>query len=295
MGRRRRFLTAALALLAVSGWLTLTGRAQETHSTVPSAPETGPTAPRAQETAPSTTASTPHEELPAELLARLRTIEDFTYGFDHPAYYALFEFVKRSPFDPGFASPPLVVDDWQQLVERPSDFRGLPITISGVIGRNKDPYTHPRHPELGQAWQVELLRSDQAASCTVIFANSVSDLPIGATIRVTGYFVQVYRYPTKSQQPGLAALLVARGPTLVSRDEPALATRGGGPDWRWITAAIVAALLVTFLLLRRSTRTARRDLSRLRARQPAPINLADDLADWAQRQAPETDEPNRER
>ena len=87
-------------------------------------------------------------ELPADLDQALTTIEDFTYDFDHPAYYRLLEFVQNSPQAPGFAAEPIAVDDWRTLIERPADYRGLPVTVEGVVGRNKDPYTHPRHPEL---------------------------------------------------------------------------------------------------------------------------------------------------
>ena len=225
------------------------------------------------------------EELPANVLALLGTIEDFTYDFDHPAYYALLEFVRGSSQPPGSVSPPPEVNDWRELIERPADFRGLAITIEGVVGRNKDPYTHPRHPELGQVWQVELSRPDQAATCTVIFTSDASDLPLGATIRLTGYFAKVNRYPTQSAREGLAALLVAPGPSSVS--VPAPPTAADGLDWRWMTVAIVAALVVTFLLLRRARRRTPPDLHELRARRAAPLNLADDLADWAERERPD--------
>ena len=230
------------------------------------------------------------EELPERIITLLNNVEDFSYDFDLPAYYALFEFVQHSPQPPGFAREPIVANDWRELIERPADFRGLPITIEGVIGRNKDPYTHSRHPELGQVWQVELRRHDQSTSCTVIFTSDVSDLPLGATIRVTGYFVKINSYPTKSGTPGLAALLVAPGPTEVSRPAPATSQ---GLDWRWMTVAIVVALVVTVILLRRSTRPARHDASSLRASHAAPLNLADDLADWAEGDPPDADRESR--
>ena len=241
-----------------------------------------------QESRPTTSTAPAAEELPAEVLSLLSTIEDFSYDFDQPGYYALLAFVKHSPQAPGFAREPLVVDDWQELLQRPSDFRGLPLTIEGVVGRNKDPYTQPRHPELGQVWQVELRRPDQPLSCTVIFTNDVSDLPLGATIRLTGYFVKINRYPTQSKTPGLAALLVAQGPTDVSRAEPAIGTTGG-LDWRWLTAAIVAALIITVYLLWRSGHVARHDLRSLEARHAAPLNLADDLAKWVGKERPDED------
>jgi hypothetical protein len=240
----------------------------------------------AQDSQPATTSAPTVEELPPDILAGLSTLEDFSYDFDRPAYYALLAFVKHSPRAPGFARPPMEVSDWQELVQRPSEFRGLPITIEGVIGRNKDPYINTRHPELGQVWQLELGRPDQATSCTVICTTDVSDLPLGATIRITGYFVKINRYPTQSKAPGLAALLIAQGPDAVIRATPQLAT-SGGLDWRWLTAAIVAALVITVVLLRWSRHVARHDMRGLEARHAAPINLADDLARWSQRERPD--------
>lgn len=236
----------------------------------------------------STTRTAETEELPPDVLERLGRVADFSYDFDEPGYYALLGFVRASTRPPGSAYPPTVVADWRELVERPSDFRGLAVTIEGVVGRNKAPYMHGRHPELGQVWQVELSRPDQAPAFTVIFTSDVSDLPVGDTIRVTGYFVKVYRYPTRSQTPGLAALVVAPGPTVVSRPAPH-SENAASLDWRWLTVAIVAALIATVILLRRSARGGRHDVTALRARQPAPLSLADDLEQWAQRE--QSDEP----
>ena len=241
-----------------------------------------------QETQPTTMPAAPVEELPEEVLARLSTIEDFTYGFAHPGYYALLSFVKRAPLAPGFAREPLVVADWRVLLDRPADFRGLPITIEGVIGRNKEPYTHTRYPQLGQVWQVELQRHDQPLACTVIFTGAVSDLPLRATIRVTGYFVKTRYFKTRSGKQELAALLVAPGPTQVSHPAPPPDTRQG-PDWLWMTVALIVALLVTIVVLRRSSAPARRDVTRLRSRHAAPMHLADDLADWVDREPPDAE------
>ena len=316
MGRRRRFLTSRRApsvaacvsqAVGVRGGLQHSTADETSAATTPvgngtacggllrvllvaaSCVALSPAA-SAQESQP-TSRQAVSEELPARLVALLNDVEDFSYDFNLPAYYALFEFVQHSPQAPGFARKPIVVTDWRELIERPADFRGLPITVEGVVGRNKDPYTHNRHPELGKTWQVELRRHDQSTTCTVIFTSDVSDLPLGATIRVTGYFVKINSYPTKSGTPGLAALLVAPGPTEVSRPAPA---HERGLDWRWMTAAIALALIVTVILLRRSGRVTRRDVHTLRARHPAPLNLADDLAEWAEGEPPDADQDKRQ-
>ena len=227
----------------------------------------------------------PAEELPGELLELLGTIEDFTYDFDHPGYYALLEFVQRNQLMPGFAVEPVEVEDWRVLLERPGDFRGRPITVSGIIGRNKDPYTHPRYPQLGLTWQVELRRLDQSTTCTIIFTNDVSDLPLGATISVTGYFVKINRYPLQSNQAGLAALLIAPGPIkVITTVTPQ--TTPNNLDWRWMIATVIVALATTLYLLRRSRQAVHHDVRSLQASHEAPLSLADDLAEWAQRERP---------
>ncbi|MFH1747437.1 MAG: hypothetical protein ABIG44_10385 [Planctomycetota bacterium] len=245
----------------------------------------GLTAARAQVAQPLTSTS-PTEELPARLLLSLAEIEDFSFDFDHPAFYELVAYVKENPQAPGHTRDPLIIDDWRVLLERPADYRGLPITIEGLIGRNKDPYKVTRHPELEQLWQVELRRADQAMSVTIIFTNDVSDLPLSATIRVTGYFVKINRYPTKSKKEGLAALLVAPGPTAVS--VLGAVTTESKLDWRWLLAAALVGVLVTFWLIWRASRSGeRRDVRLLRAEHSAPESLADELAEWAERERPD--------
>ncbi|MGD8452186.1 MAG: hypothetical protein PVJ57_10240 [Phycisphaerae bacterium] len=271
MGRRRRLLTAAGVLAALCG------------------AGTPPPAAFAQTSQPATSTA-PTTELPPAVATLLDSVQDYTYDFNNPAYYAILEFVKRSPRSPGFAIEPIVIDDWQQLVERPADFRGKAVTIEGTLGRNKDSYVHGARPDLGTVWQLELRRPDEPVACTVICTNDVSDLPLEADVRFTGYFVQMRRYPTRSGRPGLAALIVAPGPTEVSRSAP-ITSSANNVDWRWLVAAVVAGLIITVLLLRRAARVGRTDISALRARRPAPLNLSDDLADWAADRPPDDAPP----
>jgi hypothetical protein len=225
-------------------------------------------------------------ELPAGARAALAQTQDFTFHFDQPGFYAVLEYVKHSPHSPGSTQAPSDVADWRDLLERPSDYRGRPVTVTGVVGRNKAPYVLESHRELGLISQLELQRPDQPLACTLIFTQNAGDIPLHATLTATGYFVMIRDYYGPSKRVQQAALIVAAGPTMVDRSAPREAARGL-PDWRWIAAAIAVALVVTLVLLWRASVSGGRDYRTLRARQEAPTSLADDLAQWAEREPPD--------
>jgi hypothetical protein len=212
--------------------------------------------------------------------------EDFVADFDRPGFYAVLEHVAGHPHSPGHTQTPIEVRDWRVFMERPNSLRGCPVTIEGIVGRNKAPYVLPRAPHLGEITQLELHRPDQPLACTVIVPQDASDIPVQSTIRLTGYFVLVRQYPDRSGHEQYAALLITPGPTGISRIVP-------GPAeidrrWIWILGAIVVGLLVAILLLRRASRTGRRDVRTLRAAHDAPARLAEDLAAWADEEDPDT-------
>jgi hypothetical protein len=221
-------------------------------------------------------------ELPEAVRGALSQIQDGAFNFDQPGFYAVVEFVRHSPHSPGFAETPVAVADWRDLLERPSEFRGRPVTIEGLVGHNKDPYTLPSRPDLGLLTQLELRRDDQPLACTLVFTGSAADIAIGARVSATGYFVQLRQYYDAGKHARPAALIVAPGPTTVGR-AAARAAAGQWLDWRWLAGAIVAGVLLTLLLLRWSGRNTPCDVRSLRASQEAPVNLADDLAHWAER------------
>ena len=245
-----------------------------------------------QTTQPATTQSADWE-LPAAARAELAHTQDFAFNFDQPGFYAVVAFVKQSARSPGDVQTPLEVHDWRDLLERPNDFRGRPVTIEGVVGRSKSPYTLPSHPELGTLWQLELQRPDEPITCTLILTGSAADIPLDASLTVTGYFVMVRSYYDSSNHVRQAALLVAPGPTTIGSVVPH-APGPGALDWRWLIVAGVVGLLAAFLLLRRSVAAQRREYHALQARHEAPLNLADDLAAWARDQRGDTDADNGE-
>jgi len=225
-------------------------------------------------------------ELPALVREALAQTVDFAFNFDQPGFYAVAEAVRNSSRSPGYAQEPIVVEDWQDLLHRPSEFRGRPITIEGCVGRNKDPYRLPAHPELGQLWQLELWRPEQPISCTAILTGSAADVPVGAWIRITGYFVMVHQFYGRSNRVQQAALIVAPGPTVITRPVQPAATVG--IDWRWMLGAVLAGIVLVIGILGWSARSRPRDLHRLHATHPAPLNLAEDLEKWAADSARDT-------
>lgn len=194
-------------------------------------------------------------ELPPAVQEALATTQDLTFNFDQPGFYAVVEALRADPRPPGHAQVPLAITDWRDLLERPSDFRGRVVTIEGQLGRNKPPFQVVSRPQLGWLSQLELYREDQPLACTVICTNSVGDLPLGATLSVTGYFVLLRQYHGPRAQPLQAALLVTTVPTVIV---PPPDPRAGVLDWRWLLGSAVLGLLVAIIILRRYAYTPRR-------------------------------------
>ncbi len=228
-------------------------------------------------------------ELPEAVLAELAQIDDFAFNFDQDGFYALLRFAKTSAFAPGAMQPPLEVRDWDDLLARPRDFRGRPIAIEGTIGRNKAPYVIERVRELGLIGQLEIQAAGQPISCTIVTTEDASDLPVGGQIRIVGYFVMIRQYNTPSGRTAQSALLIAKGPTSLSRDIPAATDSTASLDWRWLLAVAAAAALIWWMIVRSAARHGRRDIRTLRATRAAPLDLSGDLADWVGRQPPPPD------
>jgi hypothetical protein len=228
------------------------------------------------------TASQPWPELPASVRAALQDVDDFSFSFAQPGFYAVLAHLKTGSTPRGPMRSAVEVNDWSTLLERPADFRGLPVTIEGVVGRNKAwRFEQDEYRELGTVWQLELWRRDQPITCTLVLTENADDIPVNATVRVTGYFIMVRQYYSRTNRPRQAALLVADGPTLVAQAAARGRTRGNGD---WVIGLLVAAtvaLLVIWLLLRRSATRSRQTSQTLRASRPAPTSLAYDLAAWA--------------
>lgn len=219
-------------------------------------------------------------ELPPQILAQLRAVEDRAPHFDFPGYYAVVAFVEQHDGGPGTEVEPQVVRDWQSLLQRPNDFRGLPVTIAGRVGLNKDPYRSAQHPELGLLYQLELYQPGEPMTVTVVCTEDVSHLPVESQITITGYFVMIRTFPGKRRETNYAALLVAKGPTRTTQTAPQ-APRSVF-RWEYVVAAVFGGLVLAWFLLRAANaRRGPRNIRTLRASQSAKRNLADDLERWS--------------
>jgi hypothetical protein len=226
----------------------------------------------------------PEGELPPAVRAALEQVRDFVPSFDHPGYYALLAFVHEQSEPPGWRNGTVEVQSWEDMLERPAELRGRAVTLDGTIGLNKPPFTLPDYPRVGEFWRLELreaTRPDGPVKATVICTQDTSGLPVGARIRITGYFVMLRQWePNK-----YAALLVARGPSRVETSLPPAPT-----PFPWPAALIIVGvgLLAAIVLLRgAATRRTRTDLHTLHARQTPSETHADALQAWFENAGPD--------
>lgn len=266
MGRRRRQLGRRLALPLFCA-LTSVSAAQDTR------PTTLPVE------------SEPVREIPEHVLSKLSEIEDFSLRIDFPGYYDLLAFVRNSDFDPGDYQDAIEIEDWQTLLDRPSEFRGEPITIEAVVGRHRS-YQYrdaERRKRFGTVWELDLRHPKHGypISATVFLTANADEIGIDSTIRVTGYFVMVQQYPRRDKSLGQKIVLIAKGPSMVARAAPPAPTVRRERGWIWAAAAVAAAMLVVWIIVRGSAKGERTDLESLTATHRARLNLSAELDDWA--------------
>lgn len=217
--------------------------------------------------------------LPDDLIALLAAVKDGRPNFDVPAYYALVRYVQQGTTPPELIAPAEPLANWSDLADQPSEYRGKVITIRGLVGRNKSHRYLGEHADLGQVWQLELRAPGQPMSMTVICTDDVSDVPIDGEIVISGYFLMLRQFQTASGKIRYGGLMIAGGPTRISTGTPLPPQREGQLEL-WI-GAVAAGLLVAFLLIRRRQRGSVHDIRSLRSENPAPLSLADDLAEWS--------------
>ncbi len=225
--------------------------------------------------------------LPGQVRDALVAIQDFSFSYAQPGFYALLEYMRADPdFDPaagrgGAAGMPLT--DWRILLERPADFRGRPVCIEGVVRRSTAwRHQQPQYAALGTLWELQLSRRDQPLVCKLLLTEPAVDVPLGATLRVTGIFTTIQHYYSETHQLRQAAVLVARGPSQIAvAAKPPSSELGDWSRAGGLLAAGIAGLTLVWLLLRRSTARPL-DGSAPHATQTPGISLADQLQTWAE-------------
>src|SRR5262249_45147678 len=160
----------------------------------------------------------------------------------------LLTYVRATPQSEAEPTP---ISDWRELLERPAGFRGRLLQVEGTLGRNSSWTWHSPSGEVLLS-QFELSRPHPPIACTLVFAAPADDLPIGAQVTVSGYFLMIRNYYDSAHRLRQAALLVGRGPTRVAVGGPARSI-SNPLAWRWIIAALGGGLLVAWLILRRTT------------------------------------------
>ncbi len=284
--------------VALSAWI---------NSTSWGAPQAA-TAPRAE---PSPSFASPSAgaafmSLPPRLAEELATVADFALNFDHAAFYGLVAWTKQRP--ELLAAPPeapsmsgeavpdmppptqplagaaLAAPDWRVLLDRPGDFRGRIVALDGLVGRNKNPFCSERYPELGEIHQLELQRADQPLAISLFCTQSVADIPVGARVRVRGWFLMIRNYPDARGGQRQAAVLITTAPYAVERAAAGTLADAGGLDWRWLLAALLGGAVIVLLLLRNGTGRSRTDPRTLRAAHPAPHSVAEDFQEWVEKE-----------
>lgn len=228
--------------------------------------------------------------LPANLQQPLAKIEDFTYHFDQPGFYATVEHMKSADDDPATA---IDINDWRTLVERPNDFRGRLVRIRGTVGRNKAPYKLESRPELGLLTQLELSQPTHGVSATVISTEDVGDIALGADAEFVGRFVMVRNFHTDNGRVGQAVLIVSPGPLSLSEPMPTNAAAELPALGKWLFLSAVAALVIVWILVKRANRMGSRTIFEQRAETDTVANLEDYLAENVDRadDASDSDEP----
>ncbi|GMU81239.1 MAG: hypothetical protein AMXMBFR47_11100 [Planctomycetota bacterium] len=205
----------------------------------------------------------------------LSEIKDFSFSYAQPGFYSLLRHVKQQGLDP--ARPPVEGAAWTELLERPADFRGALLRVSGVVAGNRRwKHNSAEYEDIGYVSEVHLTQADQPLICKLILTGDASDVPLGAMIDVDAYFVTIQHYYSESKRQCQAAVFVGVGPTTVS-------TAGAAPqrafDWTGPILATTGGFLIAYLILKRTLR-GHRPIESLRASKPAPLHLADDLAAW---------------
>ena len=294
MARQRRLLVLIAARVFVAACAAASEAAADVSASLAPAPASQP-ASSATSVPAVPLPRIPEGELPPAVRTALEAVEDGKPNFDNPGYYALLAFVHQMREVPGWRNGTVDVQRWRDMLERPAEFRGRAVTIDGIIGFKRPPYKMQDYPQLDELWQLELrdaADTNGPLSATVVCTQDASSLPIGAEIRITGYFVMLRQW--QSQPAKYAVLLVAKGPSHVSTAGP---PAPASFPWSAVLIVIGVGLLAALVLLRGATvRRTRTDLRTLRARAAPGESHVDELQAWfdaagRNEQPPDADEP----
>lgn len=150
----------------------------------------------------------------------LTATTDYAFDYAQPGFYAMLDHLREAPLAPPCDAAQNIAD-WRMLLDRSSQFRGVPVIIEGVIRRNSSwKHTRPEQEKYGAVWELQLQNADQPLIAKVILTDNADDLPIGASIRVCAYFLMIQQYYSETNHLRQAAILVGRAPSAVISTTP---------------------------------------------------------------------------
>lgn len=218
----------------------------------------------------------------ADVAAALAQTTDFSFAYAQPGFFALLSAIKSGTLAPGETSPAVELSSWNDLLDRPADFRGIAVTIRGTVGRNTSwQFQDPERQSLGPVWELQLTSRDTPLICKAILTQSAADVPVGSEVTLTGCFVMIQQFYSESRQLRHAAILVGVGPTRISRAAPT--TTHVGPSATLVVSLALAGFALALVLPRVLARP-RHELHELRAARRPDANVADEFERWARRQ-----------
>lgn len=158
----------------------------------------------------------------------LQDVRDKTYEFagsvsDAAAFYWLVRTAKKLPRQAFVPDPPTKETGYQQLVSMPGMFRGVAVSVSGVVS-NVVEWGIPRPEVTGvkRFWIVEFFRAtkgDLAEVMTLVLVDEPVGIDVGMTIRTKAYFYKIRTYEAEHYVPEVGENRAFRyeSPLLVGR------------------------------------------------------------------------------
>lgn len=148
----------------------------------------------------------------------LADVRDFVFSFDDPGFYWFCRFVAdgKAAGLLNAAQPPSGQDgatadapqDWTQMMERPSDYRGRIVVVEGFLQR-VSAFDVPNRRQVGRLYQCELSQRDSRGFCTLVCVNDPGDVPLHSRVRAAGFFIKARRYRSSDGDEGAGPLIVA--------------------------------------------------------------------------------------
>lgn len=150
--------------------------------------------------------------------------EDAAVDHDAAALYYLLRVAAILPTDAFKPAPPEQEVRHEDLLAMPRSYRGVPVTVSGVVSKVSD-FGIPRPEAVGLSkfWVVDLfqeIKGPIAPVFTVVLASDPGALAQGDRIRVKGYFFKIRDYdsPEHNWETRTTSVYTYQAPMIVGRD-----------------------------------------------------------------------------